>query len=1149
MHSLTQSLTHSTVYFQFDLFANTIEDVSKIQYKALFDSTQGLSNTITAEAIALNMTFPFVTLNNFEVYARDARIASKAELLSCSLVVEATDIPAFNQYAPPAAAAWILTSEQLMAYYDSEGHGSMDMTPSNGSGGDDMKNMAPKTQILPFVYDTTYNITTGEQAITPSSTDSEVLWQTSPLVGNGFLLMSNLLSIQAGLVPGMDSPFVTVQKTKRTYIKSCACGNTGGHAEPTLFEPTVENALWVDAVLGVEVHRNAHAELHELVDDGSSHSDANMDHLQIHQPHGMLLVPIVDSFDTSQARHVGTVTALFSLDSFLINLLPQGVNGVFLVVKNTCGVDHTYRIDGNDVSGRLASRTLVATATSAHATFIGVGDLSDPDYHDMKRLISFDEYYENLELQQNTMGACLYTYQISPSGTFADTFRSNLPIVFAFVVATIFVVMAFTFFIYDVFVSRRNAKVMTAAIRSTAIVSELFPSSVRDRIYAPVDAATGVGSSSAKLRRFMDKSGKFEDQNDEGDSDAIVLESKPIADLFPETTVMFCDIAGFTAWSSVREPSQVFTLLETVYRAFDRMAKHRHVFKVETVGDCYVAVAGCPNPMKNHAVVISRFALECIQTMDTLTKQLEVTLGPDTGDLAVRIGVHSGPVTAGVLRGERARFQLFGDTMNTAARMESTGERGRIQVSEETAQLLVAAGKKHWLLQRADIVHAKGKGALKTFWLVDEKQSSDTRSNDATSTEEHTNEASNSSAHSGAHMKESAGILGLDSKTERLINWNVDVMWRLLKKVVARRISHGQADLRVPRSEEEEMENHSGSVLSEVKEIISLPEYDANAHKNEPDPDTIHMSDVVKKELEDYVASIASMYRFNPFHSFEHASHVTMSVVKLLSRIVAPTDEVNEDNMASLMHDHTYGITSDPLTQFACVLSALIHDADHPGVPNAQLVAEQNHLAQFYNNQSVAEQNSVDLAWNLLMDGSFDNLRGAIYGTKPEMKRFRQLVVNSVMATDIVDKELKSLRNARWETAFSEAAAKEDNKRDAINRKATIVIEHLIQASDVAHTMQHWHIYRKWNERFFHECYAAYKSGRAKSNPADSWYQGELGFFDFYIIPLAKKLKECGVFGVSSDEYLNYAQKNRQEWEMRGKEIVASMIEEVTRDE
>ena len=104
------------------------------------------------------------------------------------------------------------------------------------------------------------------------------------------------------------------------------------------------------------------------------------------------------------------------------------------------------------------------------------------------------------------------------------------------------------------------------------------------------------------------------------------------------------------------------------------------------------------------------------------------------------------------------------------------------------------------------------------------------------------------------------------------------------------------------------------------------------------------------------------------------------------------------------------------------------------------------------------------------------------------------------------------------------------------------MIEHLIQASDVAHTMQHWHVYMKWNERFFHECYRAYESGRSDTNPVEGWYEGELGFFDYYIIPLAKKLQECGVFGVASDEYLNYAKANRAEWEVKGKELVDGYI-------
>jgi class 3 adenylate cyclase len=149
------------------------------------------------------------------------------------------------------------------------------------------------------------------------------------------------------------------------------------------------------------------------------------------------------------------------------------------------------------------------------------------------------------------------------------------------------------------------------------------------------------------------------------DNKSLLFDTKPIADLFPETTILFADIVNFTAWSSVRDPSQVFTLLEVVYNAFDEIARKRGVFKVETIGDCYVAVCGLPEPAKDHAVRMARFAKDCMNKMRTLVKVLESTLGPDTGDLSMRMGLHSGPVTAGVLRGERSRFQLFGDTMNT----------------------------------------------------------------------------------------------------------------------------------------------------------------------------------------------------------------------------------------------------------------------------------------------------------------------------------------------------------------------------------------------------------------------------------------------------------------------------------------------------
>jgi class 3 adenylate cyclase len=112
---------------------------------------------------------------------------------------------------------------------------------------------------------------------------------------------------------------------------------------------------------------------------------------------------------------------------------------------------------------------------------------------------------------------------------------------------------------------------VNAAARSSAIVSSLFPSNVRDRLMAQDHEAD---------RERRDARGV-----------GGIYKSKPIADLFPETTVLFGDIVGFTAWSSVRDPTQVFTLLETVYHEFDEIAHKRRIFKVETIGDCYVGMS------------------------------------------------------------------------------------------------------------------------------------------------------------------------------------------------------------------------------------------------------------------------------------------------------------------------------------------------------------------------------------------------------------------------------------------------------------------------------------------------------------------------------------------------------------------------------
>ena len=635
-------------------------------------------------------------------------------------------------------------------------------------------------------------------------------------------------------------------------------------------------------------------------------------------------------------------------------------------------------------------------------------------------------------------------------------------------------------------------------------------------------------TNNSKLKSFLN-----------GVSDTGMYDDQPIADLFPHCTVMFADISGFTAWSSTREPAQVFILLQTVYQCFDRIAKKRQVFKVETIGDSYIAVTGLPEPQAKHASIMARFAWDCLIRIGEITKQLESTLGPDTATLSMRFGMHSGAVTAGVLKGERARFQLFGDTVNTAARMESTGTKGRIQVSSTTAEVLRKENKGSWLTPRSDTVVAKGKGIMSTYWLAlkNAGQSVDSIDGDF-------------DLDDNVLSRSSRAASDMDERDARVVDWVCEILVRQIKKLV---VVHQRCPAPRPSCRDVGFQDQKGTIwLDEVQEAIRTPDFNADVAEATLDYELVQVPEAIINDVRDYVAMIAAAYKGNKFHNFDHASHVTMSVAKLLGRVVTPdipseraaesvTNPKARNQMAAQIHNFTHGLTSDPLASLALVFAGLIHDVDHQGISNAQLMKEQPDLAQHYRHKSVAEQISMDIAWDLLMTDRFQKLREYIFESPTELRRFRQLVVNMVLATDIFDDDLNQLRKDRWQRAFHDKTLPDVVTKDL---RATIVMEHIMQASDVSHTMQHWHIYQKWNRRLFAEMYTAYKAGRVSSDPSTSWYKGELDFFDNYVIPLATKLKECKVFGVSSDEYLDYAMKNREEWEERGEEMVATMLTE-----
>jgi hypothetical protein len=461
-------------------------------------------------------------------------------------------------------------------------------------------------------------------------------------------------------------------------------------------------------------------------------------------------------------------------------------------------------------------------------------------------------------------------------------------------------------------------------------------------------------------------------------------------------------------------------------------------------------------------------------------------------------------------------------------------------VSVATANLLSAAGKEHWVTRREDMVIAKGKGAMISYWLLP-KSRKGTSVSSAHSTADGQIEGSLEKA-----LPEAATLI----KHERLINWITDLLFGYVRTIAATNEA-----MEVPRDPPDMLvysPPDGKTCLDEVVEVIKLPKFGAEACLNQINLD-IEISPVVIEQLRDVVTTIANTYHDNPFHNFDHACHVTMSVEKFITRIVNPDideqdiianpdlddkDLKSAEGIASILHDYTHGINSDPLTLLAIVFSALIHDTDHRGVSNVQLCKEDEAMAALYRSKSVAEQNSLDIAWSVLMQEEYAELRATLFATRADLLRFRQAVVNIVLATDIFDKELNDLRKARWDRAFGDDEVGHD-------LRATIVIEHIMQASDVAHTMQHWHVYRKWNYKLFDELLTAYKQGRMGADPSTFWYKGELGFFDNYIIPLAKKLKDCNIFGASSDECLNFALQNRQEWETRGEAIVASMTKQI----
>jgi class 3 adenylate cyclase len=180
-----------------------------------------------------------------------------------------------------------------------------------------------------------------------------------------------------------------------------------------------------------------------------------------------------------------------------------------------------------------------------------------------------------------------------------------------------------------------------------------------------------------------------------------------IADRFPEVTVLFADLVDFTASSDRSSPERVVQVLADLFTAFDRLAARHGLEKIKTVGDAYMVAGGLPVPRPDHAEAVAEMAL-------AVREEAGRHRDPAGRPLQVRIGIDSGPVVAGVIGTAKFSYDLWGDTVNTASRMESIGVPGCIQVTERAYRRL----RDRYRFERRGPVQVKGKGELVTWFLV-----------------------------------------------------------------------------------------------------------------------------------------------------------------------------------------------------------------------------------------------------------------------------------------------------------------------------------------------------------------------------------------------------------------------------------------------
>jgi hypothetical protein len=565
------------------------------------NSIDAMSIAATADALQTNSSWPFVTMRDFDLLGASSLALADTLFISINPLVELEERQAWEGYTL-TNLDWLYENIARQTVIDAE-RASQEQTQNR-----DLQDAPP---IIPFIY--RFNVGDEEGFATYENSTGPYFpsWQAFPL--------SPEVINYSPLTQSADRE--AILEMKRTNEAVISRDHRIDDVTPT-------------TAAGLQVFFT------ELIRSKTGNPSLNY----TGDPMTNFYYPIFDSFDLDR-KMVAMYTSIIYWPTFFTGILPPSDIGIVCVVENTCGDVFSYEINGEG------------------ATFLGNEDAHDRDWDYLEVLYPFASLRSSAKFSFSDTSVklnedqCQHFLRIYPSNELRESTVTSTPLISCIVVAAVFIFIGLAASSYDWLVQRRMQRILKTEKESSQIVHAAFPRAFRDRLLGQKKEdkrSPTLLHPKMQLKSFLDepnggggainnKGGKVEDHN-------IFLNTQPIADLFPRCTTLFADIYGFSAWSSEREPEQVFILLETVFRTFDKLARKRAVFKVETIADSYVAVTGLPEPQVDHAVRMVRFAREALSRLNHVTRSLELTLGPDTGDLRFRFGLHSGQITAGILR-------------------------------------------------------------------------------------------------------------------------------------------------------------------------------------------------------------------------------------------------------------------------------------------------------------------------------------------------------------------------------------------------------------------------------------------------------------------------------------------------------------------